>query len=80
MIIHKQKYGSNWGQNINQVVDTETVKQAIAKGERYKLGKAAVVRGGRDVTLVTWGSMLHVAQQAAEHCAALLGTVTFCCQ
>ena len=57
---------TGWGQNINQEVDTETVKQAIADGERYKLGKAAVVRGGRDVTLVTWGSMLHVAQQAAE--------------
>ncbi|MDA9156170.1 thiamine pyrophosphate-dependent enzyme [Candidatus Poseidoniaceae archaeon] len=60
---------TGWGQNINQNVDTETVQQAIAKGERYKLGKAAVVRGGRDVTLVTWGSMLHVAQQAAEELA-----------
>jgi len=57
---------TGWGQNINQVVDTESVKQAIENGERYKLGKAAVVRGGRDVTLVTWGSMLHVAQLAAE--------------
>ena len=57
---------TGWGQNINQDVDTETVKKAIESGERYKLGKAAVVRGGRDVTLVTWGSMLHVAQQAAD--------------
>ncbi len=56
---------TGWNQNINQIVDTEPVKQAIANGERYKLGKAAVVRGGRDVTLVTWGSMLHIAQQAA---------------
>ena len=30
------------------------------------MGKAAVVRGGREVTLVTWGSMLHIAQQAAD--------------
>ncbi len=57
---------TGWGQNINQNVDTETVKNAIESGERYKIGKAAVVRGGRDVTLVTWGSMLHVALQAAE--------------
>ena len=57
---------TGWNQNINQIVDTEPVKQAIANGERYKLGKAAVVRGGRDVTLVTWGSMLHIAQQAAD--------------
>jgi pyruvate/2-oxoglutarate/acetoin dehydrogenase E1 component len=61
---------TGWGQNINQKVDTEAVKKAIANGERYKLGKAAVVRGGRDVTLVTWGSMLHVAQQAAEQLAS----------
>lgn len=60
---------TGWGQNINQIVDTEPVQQAIASGERYKLGKAAVVRGGRDVTLVTWGSMLHVAQQASEQLA-----------
>ena len=57
---------TGWNQNINQIVDTEPVKEAISKGERYKLGKAAVVRGGRDVTLVTWGSMLHIAQQAAD--------------
>lgn len=60
---------TGWGQNINQEVDTESVNKAIERGESYKIGKAAVVRGGRDVTLVTWGAMLHVAQQAAEHLA-----------
>ena len=61
---------TGWGQNINQEVDTATVNQAIEAGESYKIGKAAVVRGGRDVTLVTWGAMLHVAKQAAEHLAS----------
>ena len=57
---------TGWGQNINQNVDTEPVKEAIASGQRLKIGKAGVVRGGRDVTLVTWGAMLHIAKQAAD--------------
>lgn len=57
---------TGWGQNINQNVDTEAVKEAIASGQRLKIGKAGVVRGGRDVTLVTWGAMLHIAKQAAD--------------
>lgn len=57
---------TGWGQNINQKVDTQPVKDAIAAGERLKIGKAGVVRGGRDVTLVTWGAMLHIAKQAAD--------------
>ncbi len=60
---------TGWGQNINQNVDTETVKDAIASGKRLKIGKAGVVRGGRDLTLVTWGAMLHIAKQAAEELA-----------
>ena len=57
---------TGWGQNINQNVDTKPVKEAIASGQRLKIGKAGVVRGGRDVTLVTWGAMLHIAKQAAD--------------
>ena len=57
---------TGWGQNINQNVDTEPVKEAIASGQRLKIGKAGVVRGGKDVTLVTWGAMLHIAKQAAD--------------
>nr|MCS5538295.1 hypothetical protein [Candidatus Poseidoniaceae archaeon] len=57
---------TGWGDNINQKVDTESVSESIAKGERYSLGKAKVVRGGSDLTLVCWGAMLHVALKAAE--------------
>ena len=60
---------TGWGQNINQKVDTEPVKGAINSGTRLKIGKSGVVRGGRDVTLVTWGAMLHVAKQAADELA-----------
>ena len=71
MLEHIGLYGlrgglTGWGQNINQKVDTKTVNEAVAKSQTYKIGKAEVVRGGRDVTLVTWGAMLHVAKQAAE--------------
>ena len=52
--------------NINQKVDTETVNQHISKGQAYKLGRAEVIRGGRDITLVTWGAMVHIALQAAD--------------
>ena len=57
---------TGWGQNINQNVDTQPVKDAIESGNRLKIGKAGVVRGGRDVTVVTWGAMLHIAKQAAD--------------
>ena len=57
---------TGWGQNINQKVDTEPVKKAIAEGKKLKIGKAGVVRGGRDLTLVTWGAMLHIAKVAAD--------------
>ncbi|MGB1846239.1 MAG: alpha-ketoacid dehydrogenase subunit beta, partial [Candidatus Poseidoniaceae archaeon] len=56
---------TGWGMNINQNVDTEPVNAAIAAGERYRIGYSSVVRGGRDVTLVTWGAMLHLALEAA---------------
>ena len=71
MLEHIGLYGlrgglTGWGMNINQVVDTETVSNAMAKGERYKLGRAGVIRGGSDITLVTWGAMVHIALEAAE--------------
>ena len=60
---------TGWGDNINQKVDTESVSTSIARGERHSLGKAKVVRGGSDLTLVCWGAMLHVALKAAEQVA-----------
>lgn len=71
MLEHIGLYGlrgglTGWGMNINQRVDTQTVISHIEKGERYKLGKAEVIRGGRDITLVTWGAMVHIALQAAD--------------
>ena len=75
MLEHIGLYGlggglTGWGQNINQKVDVKPVKSAIKAQERYKIGKAAVIRGGRDLTLVTWGSMIHVAKIAAETLAS----------
>tara|TARA_B100000035_G_scaffold34621_1_gene26288 strand:- start:8985 stop:11588 length:2604 start_codon:yes stop_codon:yes gene_type:complete len=71
MLEHIGLYGlrgglTGWGMNINQAVDTETVNAHISKGEHYKLGRAEVIRGGRDITLVTWGAMVHIALQAAD--------------
>ncbi|MDP6869143.1 MAG: thiamine pyrophosphate-dependent enzyme, partial [Candidatus Poseidoniaceae archaeon] len=57
---------TGWSQNINQAVDTSTVNGFIENQERYKIGKAGVVRGGEHVTLVTWGAMLHIAKLAAD--------------
>ena len=57
---------TGWGMNINQNVDTQPVNDAIAAGKRLKIGKAEVIRGGEDVTLVTWGAMVHIAKQAAD--------------
>ena len=74
MLEHIGLYGlrggmTGWGQNINQKVNTKLVTEAIEENRRYKIGKAEVIRGGRDVTLVTWGAMLHVAKQAADQLA-----------
>jgi pyruvate/2-oxoglutarate/acetoin dehydrogenase E1 component len=71
MLEHIGLYGlrgglTGWGMNINQKVDTKTVNEHLASGESYKLGRAEVIRGGRDITLVTWGAMVHIALDAAQ--------------
>jgi len=60
---------TGWGDMINQKVDTEPVKLALNQGRRHALGKAKVVRGGSDMTLVCWGGMLHVSLKAAAAAA-----------
>lgn len=57
---------TGWGMSINQHVETDAVNAAVASGERHLIGKSNVIRGGRDVTLVTWGAMVHLALQAAS--------------
>ena len=57
---------TGWGQNINQKVDTTSVHASIEKGKRHSIGKASVLRQGDDLTLVTWGAMIHIAAEAAE--------------
>ena len=59
---------TGWGDTINQLVDTETVHQRVAEGIT-SIGSARVVRGGRDITIVTWGAMVHVAMNASSEMA-----------
>ena len=60
---------TGWGQNINQIVDKDSVKQALSEGQSYSLGKANVIRAGRDASLITWGAMVHIARLAADELA-----------
>ncbi len=56
---------TGWGKSINQVVDTGSVEKRIESGES-SIGDARIVRGGKDITIVTWGAMVHVALDAAR--------------
>ena len=57
---------TGWGTSINMDVNTEAVHRALDEGRPHTIGRAHIVRGGRDLTLVTWGSMVHVALEAAS--------------
>jgi 2-oxoisovalerate dehydrogenase E1 component beta subunit len=48
------------------------IKEVLPEGEQadVPLGRARVARAGRDLTVVTYGAMLHVALEAAEILAA----------
>ena len=58
---------TGWGDNINQILDKESVQKHLDSGTGcYKIGKAEVIRGGDDATIITYGAMVHVALKAAE--------------
>jgi 2-oxoisovalerate dehydrogenase E1 component beta subunit len=48
------------------------IKENLPDGEEVltPIGKAAIYRNGTDTTVITYGSMVHAAQQAAEKMAA----------
>ena len=56
---------TGWGKSINQIVDTESVQKRLERGDN-SIGVAEVIRGGSDLSIVTWGAMVHVALEAAE--------------
>jgi pyruvate/2-oxoglutarate/acetoin dehydrogenase E1 component len=56
---------TGWGDSINQIIDTETVKERLENNES-SIGKAKVIRGGKDLTIITWGAMVHIALKAAD--------------
>ena len=63
---------TGWGDSINQEVDTATVESRIDSGAApATIGHAKIVRGGEDVTIVTWGAMVHIALKAARIIAEL---------
>lgn len=58
---------TGWGDNINQILDKDSVQKHLDSGSGcYKIGKAEVIRGGDDATIITYGAMVHVALKAAE--------------
>ena len=56
---------TGWGASINQIVDTESVKDRVSSGN-LSIGKARIVRGGKDLTIISWGAMVHVALEASR--------------
>jgi pyruvate/2-oxoglutarate/acetoin dehydrogenase E1 component len=56
---------TGWGKSINQLVDTKSVHGRLAAGQT-SIGEAKIVRGGKDLTIVTWGAMVHVALEASS--------------
>ncbi len=56
---------TGWGESINQVIDTESVKKRLESNET-SIGKAKIIRGGSDITILTWGAMTHVALRTAR--------------
>ena len=56
---------TGWGTSINQIVDTESVKDRVSSGN-LSIGKARIVRGGSDLTIISWGAMVHVALEASR--------------
>lgn len=59
---------TGWGNSINQIVDTRSVQERVSEGVS-SIGKAKVLRGGSDISVVTWGAMVHVALEASEEVA-----------
>ena len=58
---------TGWGDNINQILDKDSVLKYLDSSDKpYKVGKAEIIRGGNDATIITYGAMLHVALKAAE--------------
>jgi len=59
-----------WGDDISQKVEVDSVNKAVEQGieagQCHSIGRAQVIRGGRDLTIVTWGAMTHVAMKAAQ--------------
>ena len=49
----------------DRIVDTESVKDRVSSGN-LSIGKARIVRGGKDLTIISWGAMVHVALEASR--------------
>jgi pyruvate/2-oxoglutarate/acetoin dehydrogenase E1 component len=62
---------TGWGDDINQMLDKDSVLKHLDSGSgQYKIGKANIIRGGENATIITYGAMVHVALKAAQILAA----------